>query len=174
MPKTAEGDSYRKKYKEEDISKALVAIENGMSQREASKSTMIEDVQASVKYFLDSSPRENPFKNNCPGKGWYAAFLKRHQNITLRTSEGITSTSSVVFEADIRKWFSTVEAYLAENQLTDIIEDPSRIYNGDETCFWLCPKNKKVLAPKRGVETCTRLEHHPKNNITVMFTFSAR
>jgi hypothetical protein len=43
----------------------------------------IEDVQASVKYFLDATPRENPFKNNLPGKGWYAAFLKRHPNITL-------------------------------------------------------------------------------------------
>jgi hypothetical protein len=64
-----------------------------------------------------------------------------------------------------------VHAYLSEKQLTHILEDPIRVYNGDETCFWLCPKNKKVLAPK-GTRNVYEI-HHPKNNITVMFTFSA-
>lgn len=221
MPKVSEGASYRKEYTEEDIVKALEAIENGMAQREASKLYRIpratlqfrssnkfnnkvsfgpnpiltseeeavlerwiltshkkgfprrmEDIQASVKYFLDATPRENPFQDNLPGRGWYQAFLKRHPNITLRTSEGITAASSVVAEADIRNWFSNVEDYLKEKQLFDVLEDPSRIYNGDETCFWLCPKNKKVLAP-RGAKNVYEIQHHPKNNITVMFTFSA-
>ncbi|XP_072401161.1 uncharacterized protein [Diabrotica undecimpunctata] len=163
MPKVCEGVSYRKKYKEEDIIKALESIENGMSQREASKLYQIpratlqfrssvrfnnkvslgphpvliseeeavlerwiltsykkgfprrmEDIQAYVKYFLDAAPRENPFKDNHPGRGWYHSFLKRHPNITLRTAEGMTAASSVVAEADIRNWFTSVEDYLKE------------------------------------------------------------
>ncbi|XP_072380801.1 uncharacterized protein [Diabrotica undecimpunctata] len=132
----------------------------------------MEDIQASGKYFLDAAPRENPFKDNHPGRRWYHSFLKRHPNITLRTAEGITAASSVVAEADIRNWFTNVEDYLKEKQLFEILEDPSRIYNGDETCFWLCPKNKKVLAP-RGVKNVYEIQHHSKNNIIVMFTFSA-
>ncbi|XP_072400523.1 uncharacterized protein [Diabrotica undecimpunctata] len=132
----------------------------------------MEDIQASVKYFLGAAPRENPFKDNHPGRGWYHSFLKRHPNITLRTAEGITAASSVVAEADIRNWFTNLEDYLKEKQLFEILEYLSRIYNGDETCFWLCPKNKKVLAP-RGAKNVYQIQHHSKNNITVMFTFSA-
>lgn len=76
----------------------------------------IEDVQSSVKYFLDTVPRKNPFKENTPGRGWYAAFLRRHQVIT-RTAEGITAASSVVCEFDIRKWFQHINNYLKERQL---------------------------------------------------------
>lgn len=221
MPKVSAGAYYRKKYKEEDVVKALQSIQNGMSQREASKLYSIpratlqfrscekfknkislgpkpiltseeevllekwiltshtkgfplrmEDIQVSVKYFLDAVPRNNPFKNILSGRGWYQAFLKRHPNITLRTSEGITAASSVVSESNIRSWFSNVEAYLKDKDLIDILADPSRTYNGDETCFWLCPNNKKVLAPK-GAKNVYEIQHHPKNNITVMFTFSA-
>lgn len=45
--------------------------------------------------------------------------------------------------------------------------------NADETGFQLCPKNKKVLAP-RGTKNVYEIEHaSPKTIITVMFTFSA-
>lgn len=132
----------------------------------------LEDVQESVKSFLDDNPRQNPFKDNKPGEGWFASFLRRHPNITLRTSEGITSASAVVSEPDIKKWFREIEQYLQEKKLDHILNDPSRVFNGDETCFYLCPKNKKVLAPK-GIKNIYEVEHHPKANLTVMFTFSA-
>lgn len=132
----------------------------------------LEDVQESVKKFLDANPRENPFKENKPGEGWFKAFLKRHPNISLRTSEGVTASSAVVAEADIKKWFLQIENYLKQKGLEDILRDPSRIFNGDETSFYLCPKNKKVLAPK-GSKNIYEVEHHPKANLTVMFTFCA-
>ena len=47
---------------------------------------------------------------------------------------------------DIFKWFS--ENYLLDNQLSEILNDPTRIFNGDEKNFQLCPKLKNVLAPK--------------------------
>lgn len=62
------------------------------------------DVQLSVKEFLTVDERENPFKDNMPGDGWFRAFLRRHPELSIRTSESVTSASAVVGEADIRKW----------------------------------------------------------------------
>lgn len=49
-----------------------------------------EDIQASVKQFLDDNPRQNPFTDNYPGYGWYKAFLKRRPELTERKSEAVT------------------------------------------------------------------------------------
>lgn len=106
------------------------------------------DVQTVVKEFLDASPRENPFSNNLPGDKWYRSFLRRHPTLSLRTPERITDASSKVSESDIRKWFDQIWTYLAGKDLLDILEDPKRIWNGDETNFLMCPKGGKVLAPK--------------------------
>ncbi|KAI4464223.1 hypothetical protein MML48_3g00003013 [Holotrichia oblita] len=131
------------------------------------------DIQMSVKDFLDSKPRENPFQDNLPGEGWYRAFLKRHPALTHRTPEAVTSASSVVSEADIRKWFSSVEEYLKSKNQDHILKNPTRVFNGDETCFYLCPKNFKVIAP-RGARNVYEVDSgQAKMNITVMFTFSA-
>nr|CAI5842345.1 unnamed protein product [Callosobruchus analis] len=37
----------------------------------------IEDVLESVKGFLDANPRDNPFTENMPGRGWYRCFFKK-------------------------------------------------------------------------------------------------
>lgn len=132
----------------------------------------IDDIQYSVKNFLDKVPRKNPFSDNTPGRGWYKAFLRRHPDISLRTPEGITAASSNISESDIRQWFVQIELYLKEKGYYEILEDPTRVYNGDETCFFLSPKSKKVLAAK-GSKNVYQIEHHPKVNLTVMFTFSA-
>jgi len=77
--------------------------------------------------------------------------MRRHPLISVRTSEHVTSASACISETDIKKWFSEVHLYLVENGLNEILEDSTRVFNGDETGFSLCPKNKTVLAP-RGVK----------------------
>lgn len=133
----------------------------------------LNDVQTSVKNFLDKSPRENPFVNNYPGEGWYKAFLRRHPEVSIRTPEGVSAASSKVSEKDIRKWFENIYEYLTTKGYANILTDPTRIFNGDETGFMLCPKNSKVLAP-RGCKNVYEIEQGPsKATITVMFTFGA-
>ncbi|KAL0852107.1 hypothetical protein ABMA28_000347 [Loxostege sticticalis] len=132
-----------------------------------------EDLVKSVKDFLDKNPRPNQFIQNTPGKGWYKLFMKRHPEITERTSEAVTSASSKVSEKQIRNWFQQIENYLKEHNLFHIFNEPSRILNGDETNFMLCPKNTKVLAPK-GDRNVYEVDHaEAKSCVTVMFTFSA-
>nr|CAI5827091.1 unnamed protein product [Callosobruchus analis] len=108
----------------------------------------IDDVQASVQQLIKKDKRETPFKDGRPGKGWYKAFLRRHPEIVERTTEAVTAASAPISEKDIRKWFDFIESYLIEENYRQILNDASRVYNGDETNFLLCPKNKKVLAPK--------------------------
>ncbi|XP_072395154.1 uncharacterized protein [Diabrotica undecimpunctata] len=112
----------------------------------------VDDINNFVKSFLESNPRVNPFVENRP--------------------EGVTSVSSNINQRDITKWFDNIKSYLNKKGLPDLLQDPTRIFNGDETCFYLCPKNKKVLAIK-GSRNVYEIEHNPKVNLTVMFTFSA-
>lgn len=51
-----------------------------------------------------------------------------------------------------------------------ILKDPTRIYNGDETNFQLCPKNCKVLAPKGSRNIYEVDQRQAKAILTVMFS----
>ena len=45
-------------------------------------------------------------------------------------------------------WFWELKDKLGEVKQANILQDPSRIYNCDETGFPLAPKTKKVIASK--------------------------
>lgn len=64
-----------------------------------------------------------------------------------------TAASSNVSKDDIMKWFDNIEKYLKKEGLYDILADPDRVFDGDETGFQLCPKTKTVLAAK-GARMC--------------------
>ncbi|XP_041787178.1 uncharacterized protein LOC121602480 [Anopheles merus] len=100
-------------------------------------------------------------------------FLRRHREIAIRTPETVSSASAKVCEADIRGWFANLTSYLEENNLIEATLDPTRIYNGDETSFFLHPQTKAVFA-NRGSKNVYECEHADSHkNITVMFTFGA-
>jgi len=64
------------------------------------------------------------------------------------TREAVTAASSCVSEENIRKWFYEVQEYIRENNLEEVMDDPSRIFSGDETGFQICPSTCRVLAGK--------------------------
>lgn len=102
-----------------------------------------------------------------------SGLLRRHSEITLRTPETVSSASAKVSEADIRGWFANLISYLEDNNLMEAALDPTRIYNGDETSFFLHPKTSAVFA-RRGSKNVYECEHADGHkNITVMFTFGA-
>ena len=90
-----------------------------------------------------------------------------------RTSEVVIAASSCVSKENIRKRFDGVQEYIRENNLEELMVDPSRIYNGGETGFQICPSTGRVLAEKGAKNVYSIDEGSSKENITVMFSFSA-
>ncbi|XP_072389546.1 uncharacterized protein [Diabrotica undecimpunctata] len=105
------------------------------------------DLKSSVQKFLIENPRPNNFKDNRPGDGWLKGLLKRHPGVSRRTSE--------------------------EKHLEEVLTDPSRIFNGDESGFQICPSTGKVFAMKGFKNVYNVEKSSSKENVTVMFTFSA-
>lgn len=100
-------------------------------------------------------------------------FPRSSPNLKKSYSEAVTAASSNVAKNDIRKWFTEVEDYLKSKHWFTILEDPTRVYNGDETFFQFCPKLGKVIAPKSVKNVYEVDRGQAKQNLTVMFSFAA-
>jgi len=83
------------------------------------------------------------FMGTKPSTGWWAKFKKRH-NLTLRTPEDLDRGKYEVTEAAVRGWFSRMSDSLRDRGVEDILKDPSRIFNADETGIALDPSLSKV------------------------------
>ena len=53
----------------------------------------------------------------------------------------------------VLQWFSDVRTYFSDQGLLDLLNDPRRMFNIDESGFPLGGKSRKVLA-QRGVKHC--------------------
>jgi hypothetical protein len=73
----------------------------------------------------------------------------------------------------IYAWFVKVERHLSEKNLSHILLDPDRVFNGDETLVLLDPETREVLALKGSKDVYQIEQAAAKQNITTMFTFTA-
>lgn len=99
----------------------------------------------SVQMLLNKSKRETIFTENRPGRKWYEAFTRRHPIIAQRECQNLTSARASVTEDGLRGWFDEVRRYLTTTGNADILDDPNRIFNMDESGFYLNPKPGKVI-----------------------------
>lgn len=127
----------------------------------------------SVQVLLKNLKRTNCFNHGRPGRHWYESFLKRHPNIATRVSQNLTHSRATVTEEKIRKWFSEVKTYLTENNLLNILEEPQRVFNCDETAFFLSPKESKVLVRKGDKAIYNFINSDEKECITTLVTGNA-
>ncbi|KAJ8961313.1 hypothetical protein NQ314_005962, partial [Rhamnusium bicolor] len=97
--------------------------------------------------------RPNPFVNNRPGKKWYTSFLKRNPALSHRTPESISKGRTC-------------------GGASNILNDPERILNEDETNFILCPKTGRVLAP-RGFKNIYKMAQAKEKEAITVLLFSA-
>lgn len=101
-----------------------------------------------------------------PGRKWYTGFRSRHPILTQKKAEFLTRSRRKITEESIRLWFANVTTQIGPD-LDEILLDRTRVYNMDETCFYLNPdSNRIVLAEKRKNIFCVS-EHSDKENITV-------
>lgn len=133
----------------------------------------IKTLLETVKKILDDDKRVTPFKNNRPGKKWVTLFCNRHPEITERKAEGISTARATVSENDIKTWHQSLKEYLAEENALDILEEPKRIFNADESGFQTCPESGKVLGPV-GMKFFYQIKSgKEKEQLTVMVTINA-
>ncbi|GBP07377.1 hypothetical protein EVAR_69469_1 [Eumeta japonica] len=104
---------------------------------------------------------------------WFTSFIKRHPSLSIREAEGISKGRAIITQESIRKWFEELKNFLSEQNALAVLEDPSRIFNGDETSFCLCPKTGRVLAPKGYRNVYSIQRGNEKETITVLLVFSA-
>ena len=103
-----------------------------------------EQLCLTVKTILDKDDRENPFRDNCPGKDWWYAFLRRHPELSVRLPESLQmARASSCTPQRLEKWYQEFGEFLKLHSLHD---KPCRIWNGDKSGFPLCPRTAHVLA----------------------------
>lgn len=132
-----------------------------------------QDLLDTVQKIIRDGGFKNKFKDDRPGHKWFVKFLARNNEVSLKNAEGINKARAQVTEESIRLWFRELEEYLDSIHQKDILDDPKRIFNGDESGFALCPKTGKVLGP-RGFKNLYQIKpSSEKENITVLLTFNA-
>ncbi|XP_055377922.1 uncharacterized protein LOC129609824 [Condylostylus longicornis] len=128
----------------------------------------------SVSKLAENINRPNKFKNGMPGKFWYKGFLNRNPNISERVSQTLTTGRANVTAESLKKWFQSVSNYFENfSELKQVLSNPERIFNCDETAFFLCPKGNKVLAQKGSTHTYIRSANDEKECLTVLIGASA-
>lgn len=132
-----------------------------------------DDLLNTVYNIISEDKRPNPFVNNRPGKKWFQSFLKRNPELSERTPENISKGRAAVTEEIIRKWFADLQKHLEDKGASDILTQPDRILNGDETSFYICPNTGKVIAPRGYKNVYKIVKGKEKEAITVLLFMSA-
>lgn len=132
------------------------------------KQVLLDTVQKIVK----EEKLKTPFTDGKPGQSWFNGFMKRHSQFALKNAESLEKYRAQITEEYIRSWFEDLDSFLIELNARDILEEPSRILNADESGFSLCPKTGKVLG-LRGQDLNIVKQGNSKDNLTVLITFTA-
>lgn len=106
------------------------------------------------------------------GRSWFDCFKKRNKFV-FRKSEALSKSSDCVTMESIIEWFSMVEMDLCSDGFISILEDPSRIFNADDSFFLLNPSQGAVVVPKGTINVYEAKNGSEKEGITVMAGFAA-
>ncbi len=107
-----------------------------------------EQLRDGVKMVVVNKKISNKFVNNKPGYTWVNLFMKRNPSIHIKKSQVQVKDRKKVTQQNIDSWAKEVREYIADNNLQEVIEDPVRVFNYDETAFFVAPSPGYVLAPR--------------------------
>ncbi|XP_071640828.1 uncharacterized protein [Temnothorax longispinosus] len=125
----------------------------------------------SVAELVKKLRRETPFTEGRPGRRWLEGFFRRHPQISQRVAQNLSKSRALITESALRAWFDEVEKYWKEKDLMNI--DGSRIFNCDESAFYLCPKGERVLTKKGDKAVYNYVQNDEKECLTVLFMTNA-
>ena len=89
-----------------------------------------------------------PFLNNRPSEMWYRLFMARYPELSQKQPSLLSRQRAGITRQAIDEWFEEFKSYLEEIGHGYLLDQPSRIFNADETGFPLAPKPLKVIAAK--------------------------
>ncbi|KAJ8929491.1 hypothetical protein NQ314_017823 [Rhamnusium bicolor] len=98
--------------------------------------------------------------------------MTRHPKLVLKNGETLEKYRAQLTQEYIRSWFRDLKTFLTESKALNIVDNPSRMLNADETGFRLCPKTGRVLGLK-GHNLYVVKTGNEKENLTVLITFTA-
>ena len=111
-----------------------------------------------------------PFKNDIPGKEWWAGFTRRHPEVTLRKPEALSTVRSRNMNPTVvGEYFVGLHKVLEDNQLQT---NPMRIWNADETGISFEHKPVKVCA-RVGVKNLPGRVGSSRESMTMMACINA-
>ncbi|XP_070171041.1 LOW QUALITY PROTEIN: uncharacterized protein [Polyergus mexicanus] len=129
----------------------------------------------SVSKYMAENGRINCFKDGIPGHRWYEGFLNRHKEISKRVPQYLSTARANISEEEVRNWHAKIKNFFEEyGDLKQILTCSNRIFNCDETAFYLCPKDKFILAKKGSKQIYIVVEiNDEKECLTVLIGASA-
>ncbi|KAH3815000.1 hypothetical protein DPMN_143519 [Dreissena polymorpha] len=102
-----------------------------------------------------------------------SGFFKRNPELSLRTTIQIGKKRALVTRENVMKRFTDFRNYIeVEVGDSDLLKDPSRIYNTDENGFALCTKGNREIGC-RGAPVVYHFANSDKSQLTVMAAVSA-
>ena len=132
------------------------------------------DILNTVQNIVKETKRETPFTNGRPGKYWFKAFQRRNPEISIRKPERVSKARVGVTEGSIRTWFQNLKEEMEAMDLMSMFDDPSRIYNSDESNIQLCPSTGRVVGFKAWKNVYELAPGPEKSTLTFVGTFNAR
>lgn len=108
-----------------------------------------------------------PAVKSRPSDTWFSGFINRRA-----LADKLGKSSANLTMQDLKGWFERVFNALEESENEEILQDPSRIENADESFFLLYPTSEKIVIEK-GVKNAYEISANDKKGITVMCTFRA-
>lgn len=88
-------------------------------------------------------------------------------------AQNLTASRSNVTSEDLITWADSIYKYLSDSDQDEILHDPSRLFNGDESAFFLNPKSPTVLARRGSKAVHQTGNSDEKECITVLVTTNA-
>lgn len=113
------------------------------------------------------------FKGGKPRRKWFEGFMKRNQNVSLRAAQNLTTSRAVVTKKNLHDWFAEVFGELKSNQKEHLLKIPERLFDVDESAFFLNPKENLVLARKGNKNAYIKSGSNEKECLSVLVGGSA-